>query len=114
MADWAMVNEVVVSVVGGVLTAIVLGIFTRRKPRQDVDTAQLRAEDRPKPSRVGSAFSSLLQMILAVGGGVAFAMLGGRWLFQSGILERSLPMRMGLLVGATTIIWLMLSAMRKH
>jgi len=101
-----LLNELIVSIVGGVATALILSVFTRggRAPAQSQ-----RIENR-KPARSG--FGNFLHLLVAVTGGVAFAVIGGRVLFQSGVLERSLPMRMALLVGATILIWMVIGAMR--
>jgi hypothetical protein len=99
-----LLNELIVSIVGGIATALILSVFTRggRAPAQ-------RVENR-KPARSG--FGNFLHVLFAVTGGVAFAVVGGRVLFQSGVLERSLPMRMTLLVAATILIWMVIGAMR--
>lgn len=106
-------NELAITVLGGVLTALILSLFARRRPRRDVEAARLRAAE-PARRPIASAFGNFIQLVLAVLGGVAFAIVGGRMLFQADILQRSLPMRVALLVGGTTVIWLLLSAMRRR
>lgn len=105
-----LLNELIVSIIGGVITALILSIFTRGS-RASAPRQSQRIETH-KPARGG--FGNFLQVLLAVTGGVAFAVIGGRVLFQSGVLERSLPMRMALLVGAIIVIWMLIGAMRSR
>jgi len=60
------------------------------------------------PGEPGPRIEQFFHMVLAVLGGNGFALFGGQWLFQSGILERSMPMRLGLLFAGTLFCWLVL------
>jgi len=106
-----IVTELVVSIVGGVLTAVVLSIFAR-KPAPTPAAAPAR-----QPRRRSGFFSGLLgflRVLIAVTAGCAIAITGGRWMIETGMLSRGLPTRFGLLVGGTLVVWMMLGAFRRR
>jgi len=107
-----LVNELIVTVVGGVVTALVLSLF-RRGGRQSASSTASGGREQVPASRRGSAIGQFFHMAFAVMGGIGFALFGGRWLFQSGILERSMPMRLGLLFAGTLFCWLVLLSFRR-
>lgn len=104
-----ILNEIIVSVVGGVATALILGAFVR--PRSAPDRGA------PTPKRRGrgrSLLGDLIHLILAVVGGIAFALLFGRYAFLTGLMDRSLASRLILLVGGTTLTWIVLLPLRRR
>ena len=106
-----ILTELIVSVAGGVLTAIVLGMFTRRTA-PPVPSATVR----PARRRSGfvTGFFGFLRVLIAVATGFALAITGGRWLIQNGLLPRGLPTRFGLLIAGTLIVWMMLGIFRRR
>jgi hypothetical protein len=87
-----IINELIASVVGGVLTAAILALFSRPgKPRADVSRAAPAAV-RP---RGRGFFGELFRVLLAVTGGIAIALVGGRLLIQSEALPSGLPRSAG-------------------
>jgi hypothetical protein len=106
----SIVTELARTVVGGVLTAALLAIFTRG------GRAQPRAEAavRQAPSRRHSSFlGDLSRLIFAVAGGIAIAILGGRILIQAGVLPQGLNTRLGLLVAGTVLCWIVVASGRR-
>ncbi len=106
----SIVTELVISVVGGVLTAAVLALFTRRgrgQTRSDVAVGQDQSRRR------GSFFGDLFRLVFAVSGGIAIALLGGRVLIQAGILPPGLGTRLGLLVAGTVLCWIVVASGRR-
>lgn len=108
----SIMTELVVSVVGGVLTALILAMVTRRsKAAPPIATT---APSHAAPRRSGGFFADFLRMVLAVLGGIAIAMIGGRMLIQAGVLPAGVPTRLGVLVAATMVLWLLLGALRSR
>ena len=111
MYDMPFINELIISVVGGVLTAIVLGLFSgRRKPKQAVyrevqEEAQIVHKG---PSTIGQFF----HLLIAVIGGIALSSMVSRFLFKAGILERGLPMRIVVLISCVVLVWWVLLLFR--
>lgn len=105
-----LVNELIVAVVGGVMTAVILEIFSRN--RSAVNEQPVRVRE-PAPRR-DSIFGQLFRLVLAVVGGIAIAMIGGRMLIQMDVLPRGLPTRFGLLVAGTMLCWLVLLLFRRR
>lgn len=109
-----ILTELIVSVVGGVLTAVILSMFSRgsraggSSVRADVT---LRV---PPPPRQRSAVGDFFRIIVSVIGGIAVAMVLGRILIQAGLLPRGLPTRLGLLIAGTALFWLLLSGIRRR
>ncbi len=100
-----ILTELVVSIIGGVATALILGALVRpAEPEQQ----------RSSPSRVGRFFGDLVHLLLAVGGGIALAMLLGRTLIQSGIMAKGLGGRLILLAGGTALIWFLILPLRRR
>lgn len=104
------VTELIVSIVGGVITALILGLFSR-SPAPSVQAEQSIAGPRAPKRR--SPFGDLVRLILAVVGGFLVAMFIGRPLIQAGILPRGIPTRLGLLIAGTVLCWLILSIGRR-
>ncbi len=110
MAQLPVLTELVVSIVGGIITAAILGVFSRGNGSASRSTASVPVgQDRGtagarRPSGVGS----FLRMLIAVCGGVALSLFFSRMLIQAGVLPRGLPTRLGLLVVSTALIWLVL------
>ena len=107
-----ILTELIISIIGGVLTAAILSMFTRSGNSGTVISQQ--ASLPPPTPRRRSFFVDLFVLILAVAGGIAIAMIGGRTLIQMGLLPRGLPSRMGLLVLGTVLCWMILSAGRRR
>lgn len=111
-----ILTELVISVVGGVLTAVILAMFTRgaRGADRGSGNVAINHQTAPTPQRRSSTFGDTIRLILAVIGGVAFAMVVGRILIQAGIVPKGLPYRLVLLVIGTVLFWLVLSAGRRR
>ena len=105
-----IMTELVVSVVGGVLTAAILAMFSRPgRARRNANKP-----DAPAPRRrAGSFIGDLLRVIVAVAGGIAIAVLGGRMLIQAGILPQGLTTRLALLIGGTVVCWVIIASGRR-
>ena len=80
-----LVNELIVTVVGGVVTALILEMFRGRRRR-----VETKVHAQHSAARRGSVIGQFVHMLLAVIGGIAFAIVGGRWLIQTGVLDGSL------------------------
>ncbi len=106
MTAMPLFNELIVSIVGGVVTALILSVFTRSRRAP----SQSQRIDVGRPSRSG--FGDFVHVLFAVAGGIAFTLYGGRALFAAGLLERSVPMRLVLLVAATMVLWVIIGAVR--
>lgn len=107
-----IMTELVISIVGGIVTALVLEMMGRGGGgRTDV------AHARSSAASHGSGDSMLggtIRVILAVAGGIAFAMLGGRMLIQAGIMPKGVGGRLALLVVGTVVIWLLLAITKRR
>ena len=102
-----IMTELIVSVVGGVLTAAILAVFSRSGREPDVPAA-------PAPRRRGRSFiGDLLRVVVAVAGGIAIAIVGGRLLIQAGILPQGLTTRLALLIGGTVVCWIIIASGRR-
>ena len=99
-----ILTELVVSIVGGVATALILGALVR--PAAPEASASHR--------RGGSVLGDLVHLLLSVGGGIAIAMLLGRHLIQAGIMPKGLGGRLILLVGGTALLWFAMLPMRRR
>ncbi|MGF1650556.1 MAG: hypothetical protein ACFCUN_08895 [Hyphomicrobiaceae bacterium] len=104
-----IVTELVVSVIGGVLTALIIGLFSRGGAR---NAAPAPVRDR-RPRR-DNPILAFIRLMLAVAGGIAFALIGGRMLIQAGWLPQGLPTRLGLLVAGIAAIWIFLGMFRRR
>ncbi|MEO0730656.1 MAG: hypothetical protein AAFY64_09765, partial [Pseudomonadota bacterium] len=112
-------EELFVSSVGGVITAVILAVFSgsSRSSRRVRRSRSEPVEAERTPRRRGgfvSGFFSFLRVLIAVTAGIAIAMVGGRWLIQNGVLPRGLPTRFGLLIGGTLVVWLLLGIFRRR
>ncbi len=107
-----LLNELIISIVGGVLTAIILGLFTRRPKASKQQIMQQTIEKQPAAKNGSSTFGQFMHLLLAVLGGLAIFSTFGRYLFKSGILERGLPMRILVIVCATVFVWWVLLLFR--
>ncbi|MBI1383676.1 MAG: hypothetical protein GC150_02015 [Rhizobiales bacterium] len=102
-----ILNELILTVVGGVLTALIL---ERVRGSGNAPTTASAATGRAERPRSGSSFfGQLVRVILAVTGGYFCATTGARYIFQSGILERSPMNRLAILVAGTIVCWLVLA-----
>ena len=106
-----IMTELIVSIVGGVVTAMILGIFSRNN--NNAVQVQQPVATRREP-RKSSALGDVFRLILAVVGGFVFAMFVGRILIQAGIIPRGIPSRLGLMVVGTVMCWLLLSLGRRR
>lgn len=105
-----IMTELIVSVVGGVLTAAILAMFSP----QGRAGGQARVPAAPAPRRrAGSFIVDLLRVVVAVAGGIAIAVLHGRVLIQAGILPQGLPTRLALLIGGTVVCWVIIASGRR-
>ena len=106
-----IMTELVVSIVGGVITAIILGMFSRKN--NEAVQVQQPVVDAREPRRSG-ALGDLIRLVLSVAGGFVIAMFVGRILIQAGIIPRGIPSRLGLMIAGTVLCWLILSIGRRR
>lgn len=100
-------QELALTILGGIATSLILELFrSRTRGGQNQTITSARSGD--------GFFRQFFRLVLAVAGGVFIALFVGRFLFQNGILERSVPMRVGLLIGGTMLCWLLLLAFRRR
>lgn len=99
-----IVTELVVSIVGGVATALILGAL--------IGPAAEPAP--PRQGRLGRFFGDLLHLLLAVGGGIVIALLLGRYLIQTGVMVKGLGGRLVLLAGGTALVWFLILPLRRR
>lgn len=128
-----LMNELIVSVVGGVVTAIILESFrggqrSDKAPTNDTPAVAVGPKGRPLPlpkhngrgrqeqrqgrSRIGAFFSGLLRVILAVCGGLLVATLGFRMAIAAELIERGPAMRMAFFIAGTIVFWVLLLVVR--
>lgn len=109
-----IVTELVVSVVGGVLTALVLALFSRgaRSTSTAAPATQVANQVPAERRRIGAG--DFFRMVFSVIGGIAVAMVLGRTLSKAGVLPQGIPTRMILLVVGTIVFWLLLTGMRRR
>ena len=101
-------EEIVASIIVGVVTGLILELFRRRdRSSGSQSQSQSRAEAR-RERRGDGILAQFVRLVLAVAGGVAIAVLGGRYLIQSGALPPGQPTRIGLLIVGTMVVWLLL------
>lgn len=100
-----ILNELVVSIVGGVATALILGILVG---------PQSGAREERSGRRSGGVLGDLMHLLLSVGGGIAIALLLGRYLIQAGIMPKGLGGRLALLVGGTALVWFLMLPLRRR
>lgn len=108
-----IMNELIVSVVGGVATALILALMTGSKSKSAPPT-QIGNQVQPARSSSRSIIGDFFRIILAVTIGIGVALIGGRILIQAGILPAGLPSRLILLVVATALCWLLLVGARRR
>ena len=115
MAQLPILTELVVSVVGGVLTAIILALFSARGrgSQSEASAAAIEAVDR-RPARRSGGFGSFMRMLVAVVGGILIALALGRFLAQMGIIPRGAIGRFILIAVATVGLWLILPFGRRR
>jgi hypothetical protein len=95
-----ILTELVVSIVGCIATALILNAMVRSAP---IEARSVRRR---------SLLGNLMHLLLAVCGGIAIAMLLERNLIQTGIMPKGLGGRLVLLVGGTTLLWLVMLPLR--
>lgn len=101
-------NELVLTVIGGVVTGLILEMFRPRSRHPGGGSGDMGSN--PRDTFIGQ----FVRLILAVLGGVAIAIIGGRILIQSGIAPKGLSTRLLLLVAGTVVCWLLLLVARKR
>lgn len=104
-----IMTELVVSIIGGVITAFILERLGGGRSQ-----ARIEGSARHPATRGGSLFGELIRILFAVGGGVAIAMIGGRMLIQAGIMPKGVGGRYALLVVGTILCWLLLAIGRRR
>ncbi len=105
------INELIISVAGGVLTALILGLFSGR--RKNTPVTQINTQTQNYRENKGpSIFGQFIHLTLAVLGGLGLSFFASRFLFKSGILERGLPMRLVILIASTIFVWWVLLLFR--
>ena len=104
MGQSAILTELVVSVAGGVITALILAMFSRSNR-----SAAARTErSRPNAARSPSAIGSFMRLFLAVCGGVVVAIFAGRIMVRTGLIPPGPLPRTVLLVVAICLLWLVM------
>lgn len=101
-----IMNELIVSIVGGVATALILSMMSRGGGQSQQAPAR-------SSSRGRSVVGDLFHILIAVACGIGIAMIGGRMLIQAGIMEKGIGGRLLLLVGGTALSWLLLLPLRR-
>ena len=109
-----ILTELVISVVGGVLTALVLTMFSRRSRGNTTAVPATQTANQAPFARGRSGFGDFFRMVFAVIGGIAVAMVLGRFLIRAGVVPQGMPTRLILLVGGTIVFWLLLSGLRRR
>jgi hypothetical protein len=109
-----IVTELVVSVVGGVLTALVLALFSRGSSSASAPAPATQVANQVPVERRRSGTGDFFRMVFSVIGGIAVAMVLGRVLAKAGVLPQGVPARMILLVVGTIVFWLLLTGMRRR
>lgn len=109
----SIMAELLISVFGGIITALVLEMMGRGGSSRG-QVSQSRAATPSGEGRGESMIGGLIRVILAVAGGLAIAMLGGRMLIQAGIMPKGQGGRLILLVVGTALIWMLLSIARRR
>ncbi len=104
-------NELLITICGGVITALILNMFSGKSKVHQQQTYHQPQPSKP-PKTGGSIFGQFVHLLLSVAGGIALAMYTSRFLFKSEILVRSFPMRMAILVAATIFVWWVLLLFR--
>ena len=99
-----ILTELVVSIVGGVATALILGALVR-PTSSDISTTTKRSS---------SLLGDFMHLLISVGGGIAIAMLLGRHLIQAGIMPKGVGGRLARLVGGTALLWFLMLPLRRR
>ena len=107
-----IMTELIVSIVGGVLTALILSLFSGGRTRGPQTAAAVPTDTTPHRHR--SAVGDFFRMIIAVACGIAIAMIAGRMLIEAGLVPRGLTTRLVLLVAGTALCWLLLVGLRRR
>jgi len=106
-ASMTVVTELIVTVVGGIVTALILERFRGGAASATVDTAPRQSQ---QVRRGPSLFGQLVRIMLAVAGGYLVMKFGGKVLIREmEVLPRGMPSRLGLLVAGTMVCWMFLS-----
>lgn len=105
-------SEIAVTVVGGIITAIIIGLFTRKSKKADAQPE--RSQQNQTQTQSGSTFGNVIHLLISVILGVLLATTLGRQLFKSGILERGPEMRLLIVVVAIVLIWSLIGLVRKR
>lgn len=124
-----MLRELLLSIVSGIVVALILQGFRFGRSRSEVAPRQSRSYHAAPVRRSGSFFGGLLRFILAVAGGIALAYSVAPFILRrryrdfggdgfdgfDGIegLAESAPMLV-LTVVATIIVWALLSALARR
>lgn len=105
----AFFSEIAVTVIGGLITAVILALFTRRgkEPARSPSAQQNQSQ-----RRTGGSFGQFMHVLLSVVIGIVLATTLGRYLFRSGILERSPETRLIVAVCAIILVWLVINMLR--
>jgi len=108
-----IMTELVISVFGGIITALVLEMMGRGGgSRSEVGRSSVSAGGHG--SSGDSMLGGVIRVVLAVAGGLAIAMLGGRMLIQAGIMPKGQGGRLVLLVVGTVVVWLLLAVAKRR
>lgn len=118
-----MAKELLISVVSGIIVAIILGLF-RPRDRQAPAARRPMAPPPPQwqqPRRRGSFIGGVLRFVFSVAGGMGLAFVAAnalhlrqhhRFDYNDGIASHS-PLLLFTVIG-TVVIWLLLSAMTRR
>lgn len=101
-------GELMLTIAGGVAAGLILEALRPRRESQSMSISNQR------PRGGDSFFAGLLRLILSVAGGVLIAYLLARPLIQAGIAPRGMPTRLGLVIGGSALIWIILHLLRRR
>lgn len=136
-----LMNELIVSVVGGVVTAVILESFRggsrdRKAERAaaveaarsaspavaagargagvaaSIAAGAKRAKAPKRPGRIAAFFAGLVRVVLALCGGLLVATLGFRMAIAADLIERAPLMRLAFFVAGTAVFWVLLLIVR--
>jgi hypothetical protein len=121
-----MIRELILSVVSGVIVALILQMFGGRR-RDTVPRRSVRNHDYAPPPRRRSLFGKMIRLVLAVAGGIAFAQVAAPFLFRRrfgdfggfdrfdnlGGLSEHLPILVLTVIG-TIVVWIFLSTVTRR
>jgi hypothetical protein len=116
-----MLRELIVSVVGGLIIALILQTFGRNRRRETAPHQTMNMYNTAPPPRRRSFFGVLMRLLFAVAGGIAIAQAAAPFLFRRGFrdfdrFDGAIPdiRILALTVGGTILVWMILSVFTRR